>query len=258
MGILTCSEIKKEIKKGNIEIKPFNEKNLNPNGYNITLADEIVVYKNAVLDAKKVNETETLKIPEEGMVLYPGVLYLARTVEYTNTKNHVPMLEGRSSTGRLGINIHICAGAGDVGFAGTWTLEISVIHPVRIYAGMQVGQIMYHEISGKNDNPYRGKYQNQFKVKSSHLYEDFGISESCVNNVSSLTELENKFKEAIESGARSISVYIKTEGVPGLETITNPAVNFESKLEYYKKAYREDLKLKTYDKISILGCSIKK
>ena len=87
---------------------------------------------------KKHNEIDSFEITKEGFVLQPGVLYLGVTEEYTETHNAVPFLEGKSSIGRLGIDIHATAGKGDVGFCNTWTLEISCVHPVRVYPGMPI------------------------------------------------------------------------------------------------------------------------
>lgn len=90
-----------------IIIDPFDPKRVNPNSYNLTLSDELMVYDNYELDMKKRNEGTLLHIPEEGYVLQPNKLYLGRTHEYTKTRCFVPMLEGRSSIGRLGLFIHV-------------------------------------------------------------------------------------------------------------------------------------------------------
>jgi dCTP deaminase len=125
------------------------------------------------LDMKKDNPAQALEIPPEGLVLQPGNLYLGRTEEYTVTKNLVPMLEGRSSIGRLGLFVHVTAGFGDTGFAGFWTLEMHCIHPIRIYAGVAICQIFYHTIEGQVMNYESGKYQKNKGVQSSRLYLDF-------------------------------------------------------------------------------------
>ena len=121
--ILSGKEIEKHLGK-EIVIEPYDPSRLNPNSYNLSLANELLVYENELLDMKTPNPTRHLTIPEEGLVLEPGKLYLGRTNEFTRTDGFVPMLEGRSSTGRLGLFIHVTAGFGDVGFAGYWTLEI--------------------------------------------------------------------------------------------------------------------------------------
>jgi len=170
--ILSGKSIKDRLGK-EIIIEPYNEKQLNPNSYNLRLHNELLTYKNTTLDMKKENEVEKIIIPKKGFVIEPGKLYLGRTFEYTKTTSHVPMLEGRSSIGRLGLFIHVTAGFGDVGFNGFWTLEIMCIQPIRIYPEVEICQIFYHSIEG-NYTPYKSnKYQNNQGIQPSMLYKDF-------------------------------------------------------------------------------------
>lgn len=156
-----------------IDIKPYNSKQLNPNSYNLKLHEELLVYKNPVLDMKIENDTSKLVIPSEGLKLEPGKLYLGRTVEHTRTDNLVPMLEGRSSIGRLGMFVHVTAGFGDVGFNGYWTLEIFVVQPLIIYPHVEICQIYYHHLDGAYTNYKGGKYQNNNGIQPSKLFQDF-------------------------------------------------------------------------------------
>jgi dCTP deaminase len=93
--ILTGNEIRAEMGR-NIVIDPFDEALLNPNSYNLRLHDELLVYEEVVLDMKKPARFRRITIPPQGLVLNPQQLYLARTIERTETHNLVPMLEGRS------------------------------------------------------------------------------------------------------------------------------------------------------------------
>lgn len=170
--ILSGKEILRHIGK-EIIIEPFDESRLNPNSYNLSLANELLIYETEVLDMKKPNPVRKIRIPEEGLLLEPDRLYLGRTNEFTSTDRFVPMLEGRSSTGRLGLFIHVSAGFGDIGFAGYWTLEIFCIHPVRIYPDVQVCQIYYHDILGEYETYKSGKYQNNTGIQPSLMYRDF-------------------------------------------------------------------------------------
>jgi dCTP deaminase len=172
--ILTGPEIKDRLGK-DITIEPFDSKNLNPNSYNLRLSKDLLVYTEMPLDMKKDNPCQALEIPPEGLVLEPGKLYLGRTEEYTVTQNLVPMLEGRSSIGRLGLFVHVTAGFGDTGFAGYWTLEMHCIHPIRVYAGVAICQIFYHTIEGAVMNYESGKYQKNKGVQSSRLFLDFSV-----------------------------------------------------------------------------------
>jgi dCTP deaminase len=197
-GMLTGTEIQKQVEKGNITIKPFDPKRVNPNSYNLRLSNKLVVYKSykegfeeftdsktgevidfekcEILDVHKKPETIEIEIPEEGFVLKPNVLYLASTMEYTSTDIFIPMLEGRSSIGRYGIDVHKTAGFGDVGFKGTWTLEIVATEEVRIYPGMEICQISYHTPVGELDKLYNGKYLGQEDPVASRLYTETEVT----------------------------------------------------------------------------------
>lgn len=171
--ILSGLEIEKEVAKGNVLIVPFDRSRLNPNSYNLRLHDELLVYDGPTLDMKTPNAYRSTTIPEDGLLLEPGRVYLGRTVEYTETKTLVPMLEGRSSVGRLGLSIHITAGFGDVGFKGYWTLELHCVQPIRIYPFVEICQIYYHTIEGDYVAYDGGKYQNNNGVQASLMYLDF-------------------------------------------------------------------------------------
>jgi len=172
--ILSGSEIKAQLGT-NIRIDPFCDDQLNPNSYNLTLHDELLVYEEIVLDMKRPNRYRRITIPEEGLVLQPNQLYLGRTIEFTETHNFVPMLEGRSSIGRLGLFVHVTAGFGDVGFCGYWTLEMFAVQPVRIYPGVQVCQIFYHSVLGEVTEYASGKYQHNKDIQPSLLFKELGI-----------------------------------------------------------------------------------
>lgn len=186
--ILSDSRILEEMNKGTIKIEPFEIERLGSNSYDCGLSKYLAVYAsdedstslidalyqkyttansleeliNCVchfveLDAKKHNQVFHFEMPESGLMLYPGILYLGSTVEYTETHEHVPFIEGKSSMGRLGVDIHATAGKGDVGFCGHWTLEISVKQPVKLYPGMPVAQLIYFPVDGTVINPYNTK-----------------------------------------------------------------------------------------------------
>lgn len=171
--MLSKSKIYEEIHKGTIVVTPFRHEYLNPNSYDLSLGDNIAVYSGEVLDTKSYNDVINSRIPEDGMTLLPGELYLAHTQEYTETHGFVPILEGKSSLARLGLGIHVTAGFGDIGFKGQWVLEMTVVKPTIIYPGMRIGQISYHEVTGTLEDKYSGKYQNQMGARSSESHKDF-------------------------------------------------------------------------------------
>src|SRR5580693_735132 len=175
-GILTDRAIKKQLKEGRIEIEPYNEEQLNPVSYDLTLGDEVRVYndwvvngykewggtypggypcpdtpdgvhlfkKDGIVDVKKEPTTTSFKIdPEHGWLLKPGIGYLMHTRERIKTNYYVPIIDGKSSVGRLFLQVHITAGFGDPGFNGQYTLEVVVTNMVRVYPGMRICQIRF-------------------------------------------------------------------------------------------------------------------
>ncbi|HEY6563801.1 MAG TPA: dCTP deaminase [Pirellulaceae bacterium] len=169
--ILTGGEILQEL-GGNIVIEPFERSQLNPNSYNLTLHEEIMVYEEVVLDMRKVNRTRRLVIPDTGLVLKPEQLYLARTSERTETHTFVPMIQGRSSVARLGLFVHAAAGFGDVGFCGFWTLQLFAVQPIRIYPNVPICQIFYHKTYGPVHEYEGPKYQDNSDIQPSLLYRE--------------------------------------------------------------------------------------
>jgi len=158
--------------QSDILIDPFDESRLNPNSYNLSLHNELMTYEEVVLDMHKANRVRRIEIPREGYVLNPNKLYLGRTAERTETHNLVPMIEGRSSIARLGLFVNVTAGFGDVGFSGFWTLEMFAVQPIRIYPGIPICQIIYHEITGEISEYESNKYQNNHDIQPSLLFKE--------------------------------------------------------------------------------------
>lgn len=167
--MLTGHEILRQIKKNNITIEPFDIKQLNPNSYNVRLGHKLKVYdKGAILDPKTQNNYfKEVIIPEEGFILLPNTLYLGSTKETIGSDKFISAIDGRSSIGRLGMQIHLTAGFGDIGFHGTYTLEIAVVQPVRIYPGYPIAQVYFEKPDGKVDFLYSGRYQGQIQPTES-------------------------------------------------------------------------------------------
>lgn len=170
--ILSGLKIKEEVNKGKITIKPFNEKDINPNSYNYTLGNYVKIYTEDVLDAKRKQEVKVIPIPDEGLVLEPNKVYLGFTNEIIGSNYYVPVITGRSSTGRLGLFVQITSDLVDIGFTGRLTLQLHATQPVKIYKGMKIGQIMFWRIFGKV-HLYDGKYQNSEGPRESEVWKDF-------------------------------------------------------------------------------------
>lgn len=180
--ILSGDKIREAVESGDIDISNFDKKLLNPNSYNIHLHNEIATYDDPVLYMNQENKITVKEIPEEGMLLLPNELYLARTAQKTTTYKYVPMLDSRSSVSRLGVQLHMTGGFGDVGFNGYWTLEITVKKPIWIFPNVEIGQLYFFDVSQSQNEidglvrpmTYRnGKYQSNDGIQTSKLWKDF-------------------------------------------------------------------------------------
>lgn len=191
--ILSGRQIKEQIHEGGIIIDPFDPSLVGPNSCNLRLHDSLQRYTGDTLDMAKRNPVEDFQIPKEGFLLVPGELYMGRTVEHTETNRFVPMIEGRSSVGRLGIFVHVTAGFGDIGFSGTWTLEIMAVKPVIIYPFVPICQLYFHTIEGDFDLYKSKKYQGQKKIVSSRFWKDI----TCVPPVNFFDRLEEEFEDLL-------------------------------------------------------------
>ena len=191
--LLSSDEIRRRLENDEIRIDPFDSSRLNPNGYNLSLHNELLVYEEIVLDVASPNRYRRIEIPNEGLTLQPNVLYLGRTVEYTETKKLVPLIQGRSSLGRLGLFINPGGSLGDAGYCGTWTLEMHCVQPVRIYPEMQICQIFYQQLCGEGEPYCSDKYQHSRDIQPSLMYREFG---SAVDE----NQLELNFGESVTGG----------------------------------------------------------
>jgi dCTP deaminase len=172
--ILTGPEITAAVRDGRLRISPFLPEQVNPNSYNVCLGATLLVYTCEVIDAYRPNPTSAISIDDRGYVLQPGELYLGHTLEEVGSDLYVPLLFGRSSVGRLGLFVEITAPIGDIGFHGQWTLMLSPVRPLRVYAGMKIGQIMFFVSAGTVDK-YAGKYQASAGPQASRYWHDVPV-----------------------------------------------------------------------------------
>lgn len=178
MAILSDYDILRAIEVGQIVVDPFDRKNVGTNSIDVHLGKYLVYPSDRFLNMKQHTLTYEDVIHDEGFDLEPGKLYLGATQEYTETHGFVPYLDGRSSVGRLGLFIHVTAGRGDAGFCGHWTMELVTVQPLRIYAGVRIGQLTYHTLTSPPEVPYDQKktanYGNRDpKPQVSRLWKNF-------------------------------------------------------------------------------------
>lgn len=169
--ILTGQAISEGVASGDIVIDPFYPDHVNPNSYNFTLGPSFRVYKEGILNPKMKNQTEEIWMTDGSIVLEPRRLYLAHTRERLGSTKYAPTYAARSSVARLGMFINLSASLGDIGFVGQWTIQLFALHPIRLYEGMAIGQMMFWQPKGKI-KLYEGKYQGAYGPIASRIHRD--------------------------------------------------------------------------------------
>lgn len=170
--ILTGIEIKKQIKKKNIIISPFNRKRITTNSYDLTLGDDYLVYLEKVLDPAKENRYKIKKIPKSGLKLKSRDFILGHSFERIGSTKFVPIIHAKSSIARLGLFVHVTADLIDIGSIGNVTFQLYATLPIRIYPRMLIGQVSFWVPKGKIVL-YKGKYQGSTGPRASEAHKDF-------------------------------------------------------------------------------------
>jgi len=188
-GVLTGPEISRQQALGNIVIEPFDRSRIGPNSVDLHLGHELLVYGardhtpidavepgarwtrplDDALDPEALQPLLPVPLRSDGRwLLHPGRLYIGSTLEYTETHGFLPVIDGRSSLGRLGVFAHVTAGRGDDGYCGRWTVEICVVEPVLLRPGGRYFQTTFHTLRGRR-RPYAGRYQGDLGPVGSRL-----------------------------------------------------------------------------------------
>ena len=155
--ILTGPEIVRRRAAGELTLEPFREDFVNPCSYNYRLGPVLRTHAVEPVDPRRDQPLAELVIPSGGIVLQQHRVYLGTTVEEIGGVDTVPCLIGRSSLGRLGVFVQFAADMGNTGASHRWTLEIEAVQPVRLHAGMIIGQVSFWTTVG-DLTPYRGHF----------------------------------------------------------------------------------------------------
>ena len=142
---------------------------INPNSINVRLSKHILIPKSRTILLTEDNVYYRYKNITKGRILEPGKFLLGSTYEAINcdrplyihgqNRYFVPMYEGRSTFGRLGLGSHVTAGYGDYGFKNPFTLELfSLWHDIILEPMIMIGQLQFVEISNPSPIPYHGRY----------------------------------------------------------------------------------------------------
>lgn len=185
--ILSDRDIIKARRNGDITIKPFNRKNVQPASVDVHLDKHFLVFdttNNFVIDPK--TSTEGLMTPVEitaskPFILHPGEFALGLIYEETGVSDrYACRLEGKSSLGRLGLIIHTTAGFLDPGNSLKLTLELfnAGSLPIKLHYKMAIGQVAFEELSSPCEKPYgskglNSKYYRDSRPVASKMYLNF-------------------------------------------------------------------------------------
>lgn len=183
--MLSDMEIVKGMQTGDIIIEPYNEKQLNPNSYDVRLGEHFWVMNSntqgpSLLFHRNSPEHDFHLVvfnPGEPFLLRPGSFVLGHTEEFIgSTKNYAPHIMTRSSPARCGIMTHLAAGFGDVGFANRWTLEIANLgtHTVPMYPGETIAQIAWSR-TGPTERKYKGSYARRDEWTPKDMLPRWGL-----------------------------------------------------------------------------------
>jgi dCTP deaminase len=191
--VLNDREIVKRLLNGEIIITPMINpiRQIGSSSVDLRLGTRfkiVKVIKYAFFDPQKdieeikkdvLNYTENVHIaPMEPFILHPKEFVLGSTLEYIKLPpTLVGRLEGRSTWGRAGLQIHSTAGFVDPGFEGILTFELYNAGkiPLPLFAGIRIAQISFHECS-KAAIPYSKKTDPKYS-KTTEIVDTLFYSE---------------------------------------------------------------------------------
>ena len=184
--ILCDRTIKELIRRGEIEIVPYDESLVGPSSIDLRLGNDFLLFDlkriEAIDPSRPVdNYLEKVHVNDgESIILHPGQFIIATTLEYIRLPPYISArIEGRSSIARLGVIVHSTGGFVDAGFEGQLTLEISNINivPIKLYPRMRIAQLAFFMQNKPSEIPYNkrrtSKYVGQRGPTPSKIYEDF-------------------------------------------------------------------------------------
>lgn len=157
-------------------IDPFRPEAVQPASYDVRLGSTLLRWWGDTVNPDLDQSAMWKPIPlnnDGGWLLYPGAFYLGVTLETLMIPNDLLChLHGRSSLGRLGVQIHM-AGLVDPGYMGRLTLELTVVAgPTRLKPGQPIGQVTFQQMLGAATTPYDGRYQDDTEPTPSRLFQE--------------------------------------------------------------------------------------
>lgn len=166
--MLSDIDIKKAVRSGELVLKPFDEKRLQPASYDILLGNTFIVtdsHSSTVIDpVKKIfpKTRETLIKDTETFVLHPGVSILGYSKDYFGSETLLIEINGKSSLARVGLLVHNSASLINPGHFLNIALELCNLNnvPIVLRPGMAIAQLTFTRLSSPPEQNYKltGRY----------------------------------------------------------------------------------------------------
>ncbi len=168
---LSDIDIKGALKKGDIVIKPFDQKRLQPASYDIKLGNKFILTESHATGFIDPVKKRFAKIREvilkkgETFVLHPGVSILGISLDHFGSKRYLIQLHGKSSLARIGLLVHNTAGLVNPGHFLQITFELCNLNkvPIVLTPGMEIGQLTFSQMSSGPEIDYKSP---------NHIYVD--------------------------------------------------------------------------------------
>lgn len=165
---LSDIDIKKAVKNGEIVLKPFDERRLQPASYDILLGNTFFVndaHSSTFIDpVKKIfPKTKEIKISDnEVFVLHPGVSILGYSKDFFGSDTHLIEVNGKSSLARIGLLVHNSAALVNPGHFLNIALELCNLNnvPIVLHPNMPIAQLTFSQLSSPPKQNYKevGRY----------------------------------------------------------------------------------------------------
>jgi len=188
--LLSDRDLKAEIAAGRVGLDPFDPGMVQPSSIDVRLDRYFRVFENhryPHIDPaeEQPDLTRLVEADEEAFILHPGEFVLASTYEVVTLPDDIAgRLEGKSSLGRLGLLTHSTAGFIDPGFSGHVTLELSNVAtlPIKLWAGMKIGQLCLFRLSSPAEHPSRISIAPTFAEPATHAGAQVGCRDEPVDD----------------------------------------------------------------------------
>jgi len=177
--VLLCDASLAKLQENELVIAPIGEDAIQPSSIDVRLGDNLRIFHeggDGIIDpTRRQDLTVAKRIPEQGFIMEPGEFVLGETVESVRVPaDYAVQFTGKSSLGRLGLQVHMTAGHIDPGFEGIITLEIHNVtaKPWRLYRDMWIGQLLFFKLDSPAERPYGCEGRN------SRYFGQSGVTES--------------------------------------------------------------------------------